>query len=196
MDVAVAAGGLAATWPMIAALGVCIRATSRGPAIFAQTRVGKDKRPFVCYKLRTMAADTPHRASHEVARSAVTPLGVILRSTKLDELPRLWNVLCGDMALVGPRPCLTTQHELIACRDKRGVFAVRPGITGLAQIKGVDMSQPEHLADIDARYIEDASFAGDLHILWRTLIGQGSGDRTRVTSGNLDSYKRGTGGIR
>ncbi|MBC7792817.1 MAG: sugar transferase [Clostridia bacterium] len=180
IDVVVATGALTVSWPVIAVLGACVKATSEGPAIFAQTRVGKNGRPFVCYKLRTMAANTPQLASHEVGRSAVTPLGNILRKTKLDELPQLWNVLRGDMTLVGPRPCLTTQSALITCREERGVFTVRPGITGLAQVQGVDMSEPEALASIDAEYVASQSLIGDLRIMLQTFSGRGSGDRTRL----------------
>src|SRR5690606_22830348 len=108
---------------------------------------------FVCYKLRTMAPGTPDRGTHEVSVAAVTPLGRFLRKMKLDELPQLWNVLVGEMSLVGPRPCLTSQGAVIAARRARGVYAVRPGVTGPAQVLGVDMSTPEQLAEIDASWV-------------------------------------------
>ena len=179
LDVVVSASALSVSWPAIVVIGAAIRRTSDGPAIFAQTRVGKNGRPFTCYKLRTMAANTPHAASHEIGRSAVTPIGNILRKTKLDELPQLWNVLRGDMTLVGPRPCLPSQSELIACREERGVFEVRPGITGLAQVQGIDMSRPRVLAEVDAEYVKSQSILGDFRILLQTVVGHGSGDRTR-----------------
>ena len=104
-----------------------------------------------------MKLDTKDVATHLLDESQVTPVGTILRRTKLDELPQLWNVLKGDMSLVGPRPCLPTQKELIKARDNLRVFAVRPGITGLAQINGIDMSQPKLLAKTDARMLENLS---------------------------------------
>ncbi|WP_334176978.1 sugar transferase [Pseudoxanthobacter sp.] len=175
-DFLAALGGLIVLLPALAVLVVLIRRDSPGPAFFVQIRVGRNERPFRCYKLRSMKTGTPNRASHEVGASAITPIGAFLRRTKLDELPQLWNVLMGDMSLVGPRPCLPSQHELIAARRARGVFALRPGITGLAQIRDIDMSVPERLARVDAEYLASQSFAGDLRILLATVRGGGQGD--------------------
>jgi O-antigen biosynthesis protein WbqP len=111
--------------------------------------------------------------------SAVTPFGRFLRRTKLDELPQLWNVLKGEMSLVGPRPCLPNQEELIAERQKRGVFAVRPGITGLAQVNEIDMSEPARLAEVDERMIRTLTLKDYFRYLVLTLTGKGSGDRVR-----------------
>jgi O-antigen biosynthesis protein WbqP len=105
----------------------------------------------------------------------VTWLGNYLRRFKLDELPQLFNVLMGDMSLVGPRPCLPSQAELVEARRRLGVFAVRPGITGLAQVNGVDMSNAARLAELDARYVRTQGFGGDLKLIWATLRGQGVG---------------------
>jgi len=110
----------------------------------------------------------------------VTPLGRWLRRLKLDELPQLWNVLRGDMSLVGPRPCLPSQTELIAERRARGVYALRPGITGVAQVAGVDMSDPPRLAALDATYLATVSAAADLRLLLATVRGAGRGDRIRA----------------
>lgn len=123
-----------------------------------------------------MQVGTPNVASHEVGRSWVTPIGGFLRRSKLDELPQLVNVLRGDMSLVGPRPCLPQQEELIRERRDRGVFDVRPGITGMAQLAHIDMSTPAPLAVADARYIEQQSFKLDAMILINTVLGRGSGD--------------------
>ncbi len=157
---------------------VLVRSTSPGPGLFRQTRLGRDCKPFTLFKIRTMYRDTRHAATHEVSEAQVTALGRWLRRVKLDELPQLWNVLRGDMSLVGPRPCLPVQDALVAARQARGVFSVRPGVTGLAQVRGVDMSDPERLATLDAEAIATQSFVGDLSLLWRTVAGGGRGDRT------------------
>ena len=154
---------------------VWIRRGSPGPAIFAQTRVGRNEQPFVCYKLRTMFSDTGDHPSHEVGASKVTPAGAILRRTKLDELPQFINVIKGELSLVGPRPCLPSQTELIEARRREGVFVCRPGITGLAQIRGIDMSVPETLAAVDKEYLQTRTFLGDLRILIATVTGAGRG---------------------
>jgi lipopolysaccharide/colanic/teichoic acid biosynthesis glycosyltransferase len=151
-----------------------------GQPLFLQTRVGRGQRPFTLVKLRTMAVGTANVASHEVnAEAVITPSGRWMRRFKLDELPQIWNVLLGDMSFVGPRPCLPNQHELIGERAARDVFAMRPGITGLAQVQGVDMSTPRQLAEIDARYASERTFIGDLKLLAQTFVGSGRGDAAR-----------------
>ena len=162
-------------WPVLLIVIAAIRLQSPGKPIFAQVRVGKNGRPFTCYKLRTMYSGTANLPTHQVQASAVTPLGEYLRRFKVDELPQLWNVLIGDMSLVGPRPCLPSQTELVDARARLGVFEVRPGITGLAQVNGVDMSDPNRLAEIDARYVRTQSLLGDFKLIWATLRGQGVG---------------------
>jgi O-antigen biosynthesis protein WbqP len=148
-----------------------------GSPIFRQTRVGRHQRLFVLIKFRTMRPDTPHVASHMADASAVTPLGSFLRSTKLDELPQLWNVLTGDMSLVGPRPCLPGQQELIEERAQRGVYEARPGITGLAQVSGIDMSTPQLLAETDQRMLKELNVRSYLRLILLTVAGHGAGDR-------------------
>lgn len=169
LDLAAAIVGLAVSLPLLIILGLLIRGRSRGPALFAQKRVGRHGGTFTCYKLRTMRADVGDLPTHTVDDNVVTPLGRILRRTKLDELPQLWNVLRGDMSLVGPRPCLPCQTELIFERQARGVLGARPGITGLAQINGCDMSRPKRLARWDAAYTRKSSLKLDLYILLRTI---------------------------
>jgi O-antigen biosynthesis protein WbqP len=120
-----------------------------------------------------MFAGTESVPTHEVSAVRVTPVGRFLRRTKLDELPQLWNVLKGEMSLVGPRPCMPTQATLVEARRRRGVAALRPGITGLAQVRGIDMADPEALAAIDAEYLAAASLALDLRILLGTFLGAG-----------------------
>jgi len=150
-----------------------------GSPIFRQQRVGRNQKPFTLVKFRTMKQDTAHVASHLASASSITPFGRFLRRTKLDELPQLWNVLKGEMSLVGPRPCLFNQLELIEEREAKGVFKVRPGITGLAQINDIDMSTPELLAKTDARMIEQMNVLNYLGFIVQTVIGKGAGDRVR-----------------
>lgn len=160
---------------IIAVLGLL----DTGSPFFRQQRVGRYKKPFTLLKFRTMKVDTADMASHLASRSLITPLGSFLRRTKLDELPQLWNVLKGDMSLVGPRPCLYSQEELIYEREQRGVFNVRPGITGLAQINEIDMSTPKLLAETDAKMIIDDSVKKYLGLLLKTILGGGKGDRVK-----------------
>jgi len=150
-----------------------------GSPLFVQERVGRGKKPFRLVKFRTMSKDTPSVASHLVSSTSITKLGGFLRRTKLDELPQLWNVLLGDMSLVGPRPNLYNQEELIKERDNLGVYSVRPGITGLAQIKNIDMSTPELLAQTDAKMISTMSVAYYFKYIFLTVTGRGQGDRVR-----------------
>ena len=150
-----------------------------GKPIFQQDRLGCHQVPFALFKFRTMALNTPSVVTHLANPNAVTPLGSFLRRTKFDELPQLWNVLRGEMSLVGPRPGLPSQTELIAVREKLGVFEVRPGITGLAQISGIDMSSPELLAQTDARMIAEMSVRNYFKYIFLTVLGKGSGDRVK-----------------
>jgi O-antigen biosynthesis protein WbqP len=169
-DFCVALIGLSICWPLLLALMVAIRLESLGPAIFVQSRVGRSQKLFKCYKLRTMYEGTLELPSHQVAASAPTTIGRFLRRTKLDELPQLVNVLRGEMSLVGPRPCLPSQAELIAARLREGALDVLPGVTGLAQVQGVDMSNPLRLARIDGRYVRTRSFGGDICLICKTVV--------------------------
>lgn len=178
-DFSAALVGLILTSPVMAVVAIIIRRTSPGPALFIQTRMGRNEVPFQCYKFRTMAAGTPDVASHHASTAWITPVGRWLRACKLDELPQLLNVIKGEMSLVGPRPCLPSQAEMISERRKQGVFSVRPGITGSAQLAGIDMSEPARLAAADRRYIDRQSFSGDIAILIATALGRGSGDAAR-----------------
>src|SRR5215208_4688010 len=175
LDVSACALFLAFFWPVLLTIAVAIRLQSPGKAVFAQARVGKNGRLFTCYKLRTMYSGTANLPTHQVEASSVTPVGELLRRFKIDELPQLWNVLAGDMSLVGTRPCLPSQIELVDERSRLGAFDVRPGITGLAQVSGVDMSDANRLAEIDARYVRTQTVLGDLRLIWATVRGQGVG---------------------
>lgn len=176
LDFVLAFAGLIATAPILLLFCVVGWFDTGAPLLFQQ-RIGYKKRVFVLVKFRTMHTSTPWLATHQVSPRAVTRWGAFLRKNKLDELPQLWNVIKGEMSLVGPRPCLPNQYDLIAVRDRLGVFNVRPGITGLAQIKGIDMSTPELLAKTDAQMIARFGIRDYFRYLFLTLLGHGRGDR-------------------
>ena len=148
-----------------------------GFPLFLQQRVGREEKLFTLIKFRTMRPETGSVGTHEVNPDQVTAWGKLLRKSKIDELPQLWNVLKGEMSLVGPRPCLPNQTALIKERQRLRVFNVRPGITGLAQIQGIDMSTPDLLAKTDAEMIRTMSVASYFKYIVRTICGSGFGDR-------------------
>jgi lipopolysaccharide/colanic/teichoic acid biosynthesis glycosyltransferase len=150
-----------------------------GSPIFRQERVGKLKHSFRLMKFRTMNVNAPSVATHLASATLITPYGSFLRKSKLDELPQLWNVFVGDMSLVGPRPNLFNQEDLIHERDSRGVYSVRPGITGLAQIHKIDMSTPQRLAETDAMMINHLNVWYYFKYIFLTVFGKGFGDRVR-----------------
>ena len=173
--------GLLFLFPILGVLWVIGWLDNRSP-LFRQQRVGRYRQLFVLVKFRTMRPDTASVATHLADAAAITSYGRFLRRTKLDELPQLWNVLRGDMSLVGPRPCLFNQHQLITERASRGVFNVRPGITGLAQIQGIDMSNPELLAKTDAEMIASLTVVDYFRYIFLTVVGRGAGDRVRKSN--------------
>lgn len=177
-DVIFSLAGLVLGFPVLAVLYV-IGLFDTGSPLFKQERVGRLKRPFTLVKFRTMKVDTASVASHLASASSITRFGHFLRRTKLDELPQLWNVLKGEMSLVGPRPCLFNQEELIHEREKRGVLAARPGITGLAQVNEIDMSTPVLLAETDAKMLKSLGLKDYFRYILQTVVGKGSGDRVR-----------------
>jgi lipopolysaccharide/colanic/teichoic acid biosynthesis glycosyltransferase len=124
-----------------------------------------------------MKVGTKIAGTHEVSEASVTRIGAIIRKLKIDELPQAWNIICNQMSLVGPRPCLPVQFELIEARRRHGVFDVKCGLTGLAQINDIDMSIPERLAKIDASYLAMRSLPFDIKIILRTFLGAGRADR-------------------
>lgn len=144
---------------------------------FRQKRVGYNQREFFLIKFRSMHVNTQDVATHLVQISAITQWGSFLRKSKLDELPQLFNVLIGDMSFVGPRPNLFNQLELIEEREKRRVYSIRPGITGLAQINKIDMSTPKLLAETDAKMISTFNIFNYFKYIFLTIFGRGFGDR-------------------
>lgn len=170
--------GLIVCFPVLLALAI-IGLFDTGSPVFRQVRVGRHQKPFTLVKFRTMKTDTASVATHLASSASVTPFGRFLRKTKLDELPQLWNVLKGDMSLVGPRPGLFNQVELTEQRAERGVFEARPGITGLAQVSAIDMSTPALLAETDQKMIQSLTLAGYFKYVFMTVAGRGAGDRIR-----------------
>jgi O-antigen biosynthesis protein WbqP len=170
LDIAGAAAGLVLLSPFLAALAVAVRLDSPGPALHWSRRVGRRNRIFAMPKFRTMRTGAPDVATHLMADPDrwVTPLGRFLRRTSLDELPQLWSVLKGDMSLVGPRPALFNQDDLVALRTEAGVDALRPGLTGWAQINGRDELPIPEKAKLDREYLERMSLGFDLQIIAAT----------------------------
>jgi len=175
-DVLFSAVGLILGAPLLLLL-TFIGLLDTGSPLFRQIRVGRDQKPFTLWKFRTMRRDTASVATHLASKSSITRFGHFLRRTKLDELPQLWNVLKGEMSLVGPRPGLFNQEELTRERALREVFKVRPGITGLAQISEIDMSTPELLAETDQRMLQHLTLRAYFKYILLTISGKGAGDR-------------------
>ena len=162
---------------LIIIVSILIKITSKGPILFTQRRVGKNKKVFTCYKFRTMFTGTPELPSHYTSDSQVTNIGRLLRLIKIDELPQIINIFRGEMTLIGPRPCLETQNKLILERNKRGIYNILPGISGLAQVNNIDMSNPIELAKTDEIYCHSRGVILDLILMVKTIFGKGNGDR-------------------
>ncbi|CAH8223045.1 sugar transferase [Vibrio aestuarianus] len=178
LDFFLAFTGLLFTLPIIVLITI-IGLFDTGSPIFIQERVGKNKRPFKLIKFRTMSVETKSVASHLASNASITKLGAFLRKTKLDELPQLINVVKGEMSLVGPRPNLFNQEELIKERDALGVYDVLPGITGLAQVQNIDMSTPQLLAKTDKQMIDTLTLKDYFKYILMTATGSGSGDAVK-----------------
>jgi O-antigen biosynthesis protein WbqP len=170
--------GLLFLWPLLL-LVVIIGLFDTGAPVFMQTRVGRNKKSFTLIKFRTMSVETKSVASHLASNASITKLGAFLRKTKIDELPQLINVVKGEMSLVGPRPNLFNQEELIKERDALGVYDVLPGVTGLAQVQNIDMSTPKLLAETDKHMIDTLNIRNYFKYILMTVTGSGSGDAVK-----------------
>jgi O-antigen biosynthesis protein WbqP len=158
---------------LIIPISLLIKLTSKGPVLFKQKRIGQNKKTFSLFKFRTMRIDTPKDVpTHQLKNPEqwITPLGKFLRKTSLDEVPQLFNILRGEMSIIGPRPALWNQDDLITERDKHGVNQLRPGVSGWAQINGRDTLPIPVKAKLDGEYVKKQSFWFDIYIILRTAI--------------------------
>ena len=165
--------GLIILLPVFIILGLIIKLTSRGPIFFKQKRIGKNKKIFKIYKFRTMRIDTPHDTPTHMLENPeqyITKIGKFLRKTSLDELPQIFNILFGKMSIVGPRPALWNQDDLVKERDKYGVNSLRPGLTGWAQVNGRDELPISEKAALDGEYVRRQSFFFDVKIFFKTIF--------------------------
>ena len=163
--------GLLIVSPLIFISSIFIFTEDGMPIFFIQKRIGKDEKIFKLFKIRTMRRETPSLGTHEINKNQYLKFGKILRTLKIDELPQVLNFIIGDINLVGPRPGLKNQKELLNYRRSKKVYRVKPGITGLSQVLGYDMSNPELLSKVDNLYIENKSVLLDLEIFFATFIG-------------------------
>lgn len=172
LDILLSGLAILVLWPLFAVIAIWIKLDSKGPALFRQDRIGRYKTMFGILKFRTMQYDAPKNVpTHLLADSNrwITRAGRILRRTSLDELPQLLQIFTGKMSIVGPRPALWNQYDLIAERDKYGANDIRPGLTGWAQVNGRDELSVEEKAKYDGEYAAQVTFRMDLRCLWRTV---------------------------
>ena len=172
LDFLIALFALAITLLPMLFISLLIKADSRGSAVFRQQRIGRGGKPFTCYKFRTMKVSTPASCATDDLSDAdgyITRFGKFLRKTSLDELPQLFNVLKGDMSLIGPRPLIPEETDVHARRMEAGVYRLRPGLTGYAQIHGRDFVTPEEKAALDEVYLRSVSLKTDLQIFFRSI---------------------------
>lgn len=156
--------------PLLLVIAIMIKIFDPGPVIFRQTRVGRGGRLFTFYKFRSMPVGTKNLPSSQIGEVRLTWIGRILRRSNLDELPQLYNILRGDMSLVGPRPPIPSQTDLIELRRANGALDIRPGLTGLAQVNSYSGMSPEEKAALDGRYAGDVTMLADARIILRTVL--------------------------
>jgi len=169
LDLTLASAALLVLAPLLLLVALAIWLEDRGPVLFRQQRSGRNGQPFTLLKFRSMPVGSANLPSHEAARLGVTRVGALIRRTNIDELPQLLNIVAGDMSLVGPRPALPSQTELLALRRENGSIACRPGLTGQAQINSYDGMPVTHKAEQDGEYARHVNFPHDCAIILRTF---------------------------
>jgi O-antigen biosynthesis protein WbqP len=173
IDFLLALIGMLVLWPVFLIIASAIKTSSKGPILFKQKRLGKNKSEFYILKFRTMRTDTPNDMPTHLLKDPdffITKVGKFLRKTSLDELPQIINILKGEMSIVGPRPALWNQYDLIAERDKYGANDIKPGLTGWAQINGRDELPIEKKAKLDGEYVASLSFMFDIKVFFMTIL--------------------------
>lgn len=173
IDFLMALIGMIVLWPVFLIIAIAIKTSSKGPVLFKQKRLGKNKSEFYILKFRTMRTDTPNDMPTHLLKDPdffITKVGKFLRKTSLDELPQIINILKGEMSIVGPRPALWNQYDLIAERDKYGANDIKPGLTGWAQINGRDELPIEKKAKLDGEYVASLSFMFDIKVFFMTIL--------------------------
>ena len=192
-DIVLSGCGIVLLWPVYLLLAVIIKLDDPGPVLFRQQRAGRGGRLFTIYKFRTMRTDTPRDTATHLLNDPgryITPVGAFLRRSSLDELPQFFNVLKGDMSIVGPRPALYNQYDLIAAREAAGVNAVRPGITGWAQINGRDELPVAEKVRFDREYVENLSLRMDMRCFFGSFIAVLRADGVREGSSETEGKRR------
>lgn len=171
-DIVLALVGMIVLLPLLAVVALAIKIEDSGPAFFKQERIGKDKSHFFLYKFRSMKTDTPDVPTHLLSNPEqyISRVGKFIRKTSIDELPQMWNIFRGDMSIIGPRPALWNQYDLIEERDKYEANSVRPGLTGWAQINGRDELEISEKAKLDGEYIKNLSFRFDCKCFFGTIL--------------------------
>ena len=191
-DILLALIGMIVLFPIFIILVLAIKIDSRGPVLFKQKRVGMNKRHFYILKFRTMKIDTPKDTPTHLLSNPdlyITRVGKFLRKTSLDELPQIWNIFRGDMSIIGPRPALWNQYDLISERDKYGANVIMPGLTGWAQINGRDELPIEIKAKLDGEYVQKISFWMDVKCFFGTIISVMKSDGV-VEGGNIEKNNK------
>lgn len=170
IDILMSFGAILVLSPIFLIVGLFVILQDGGPAIFKQKRVGQDGREFLFFKFRSMPVNTPNVQSHETSKLKITPFGQFIRRTNIDELPQFFNILIGDMSLIGPRPPIPSQTELVEMRRANGALRLRPGLTGWAQVNSYDYMPEQEKARLDGEYTRNLSLGLDVRIVLRTFV--------------------------
>ena len=192
LDIILSLSGMIVLSPLFLVLIIAIKLDSKGPVLFKQKRIGLHKKHFFILKFRTMRIDTPKDTPTHLLENPeqwITKVGKFMRKTSLDELPQIWNIFVGDMSIIGPRPALWNQYDLIEERDRYGANDVLPGLTGWAQINGRDELPIKQKAELDGYYVKNMSFALDFRCFFGTILSVLKSDG--VVEGGPDNIKRG-----